>query len=203
MGIKELALNVSYSVMPGSRTAGQYKEHAETLYNYCCQNVNEFLSLCDNDSFHVGMAFNIIVSNMEETQNRMSSEATKFKFSLYASLLCLFKALQMGTMQSCIAAGGAIKLIDRCKDTSLRTVFAMLTGGTLSELIKSEPDDLLKRIDFIYKRLKYLLIQITRADEAFKDADMNLCNQGKKILSVFYNELREKFLGYEAMGILV
>lgn len=93
-------MNVSYSVMPGSRMAGQYKEHAETLYNYCCQNVNEFLSLSDNDSFHVGMAFNIIVSNMEETQNRMSPEATKFKFSLYASLLCLFKALQMGTMQS-------------------------------------------------------------------------------------------------------
>ena len=203
MDIKELAMRVNYSAIPGSINANKIGEYADELFKYCSNNVGELLSLNNNDSYHVGMSFNIITSSMEEPQSTLSGNSTKFKFSLFASLICLIKATQMGTMQSCIAANGIIKLIDRCKTTSLFTVFAPMTGESVSQIVESEPGDILKQIDTICNIIKYYLIQITRAEDAFKDAKMDICNKGRQLLSLLLNELKEKLEGYESFGMLV
>lgn len=203
MGIKDNAMNVNFSAMPNSRTSEQFLENANTLYNYCSNHVEELLSLSDSDGYHAGMAFCNIISDLEESgkNEQLSYDDKKLKFSLYCEVLCLCKGIQMGTMQSCIAADTLILTIDNYKERFFTQIFMGLTG-TLEDILAFNPDDLKKRVESIYKYIKYYLIQITRAEDAFKDANIEACKKGKHYLNAMYENVKDSLNGYRALGIL-
>ena len=203
MAIKDMAMNVNFSAMRNSRTSEQFLENANTLYNYCSNHVEELLSLSDSDGYHAGMAFYNIISNLEESgkNEQLSYDDKKLKFSLYCEVLCLCKGIQMGTMQSCIAADTLIHTIDNYKERFFTQLFMGLTG-TLEEILEFNPDDLKKRVETIYKYIKYYLIQITRAEDAFKDANIEACKKGKRYLNAMYESVKDSLNGYRALGIL-
>ena len=203
MAIKDMAMNVNFSAMRNSRTSEQFLENANTLYNYCSNHVEELLSLSDSDGYHAGMAFCNIISNLEESgkNEQLSYDDKKLKFSLYCEVLCLCKGIQMGTMQSCIAADTLIHTIDNYKERFFTQLFMGLTG-TLEEILEFNPDDLKKRVETIYKYIKYYLIQITRAEDAFKDANIEACKKGKRYLNAMYESVKDSLNGYRALGIL-
>ncbi len=203
MAIKDIAMNVNFSAMRNSRTSEQFLENANTLYNYCSNHVEELLSLSDSDGYHAGMAFCNIISNLEESgkNEQLSYDDKKLKFSLYCEVLCLCKGIQMGTMQSCIAADTLIHTIDNYKERFFTQLFMGLTG-TLEEILEFNPDDLKKRVETIYKYIKYYLIQITRAEDAFKDANIEACKKGKRYLNAMYESVKDSLNGYRALGIL-
>lgn len=198
-----MAMNVNFSAMRNSRTSEQFLENANTLYNYCSNHVEELLSLSDSDGYHAGMAFYNIISNLEESgkNEQLSYDDKKLKFSLYCEVLCLCKGIQMGTMQSCIAADTLIHTIDNYKERFFTQLFMGLTG-TLEEILEFNPDDLKKRVETIYKYIKYYLIQITRAEDAFKDANIEACKKGKRYLNAMYESVKDSLNGYRALGIL-
>ncbi len=198
-----MAMNVNFSAMRNSRTSEQFLENANTLYNYCSNHVEELLSLSDSDGYHAGMAFCNIISNLEESgkNEQLSYDDKKLKFSLYCEVLCLCKGIQMGTMQSCIAADTLIHTIDNYKEKFFTQLFMGLTG-TLEEILEFNPDDLKKRVETIYKYIKYYLIQITRAEDAFKDANIEACKKGKRYLNAMYESVKDSLNGYRALGIL-
>jgi len=198
-----MAMNVNFSAMPNSRTSEQFLENANTLYNYCSNHVEELLSLSDSDGYHAGMAFCKIISNLEESgkNEQLSYDDKKLKFSLYCEVLCLCKGIQMGTMQSCIAADTLIHTIDNYKERFFTQIFMGLTG-TLEEILRCNPDDLKKRVETIYKHIKYYLIQITRAEDAFKDANIEACRKGKRYLNAMYESVKDSLNGYRSLGIL-
>lgn len=196
-------MDVNFSAMPNSRTAEQFFVNANSLYNYCSNHVEELLSLSDNDGYHTGMAFCNIISRLEESgkNNEFSHDNIKLKFSIYCEVLCLWKGIQMGTMQSCIAADALIHTIDNYKERFFIQIFMGLTG-TLEEILECNPDDLKKRVETIYKYIKYYLIQITRAEDAFKDANIEACKKGKRYLNAMYESVKDSLNGYRAIGIL-
>lgn len=198
-----MAMNVNFSAMPNSRTSEQFLENANTLYNYCSNHVEELLSLSDSDGYHAGMAFCNIISDLEESgkNEQLSYDDKKLKFSLYCKVLCLCKGIQMGTMQSCIAADTLIHTIDNYKERFFTQIFMGLTG-TLEDILAFNPDDLKKRVESIYKYIKYYLIQITRAEDAFKDANIEACKKGKHYLNAMYENVKDSLNGYRALGIL-
>lgn len=198
-----MAMNVNFSAMRNSRTSEQFLENANTLYNYCSNHVEELLSLSDSDGYHAGMAFCNIISNLEESgkNEQLSYDDKKLKFSLYCEVLCLCKGIQMGTMQSCIAADTLTHTIDNYKERFFTQLFMGLTG-TLEEILEFNPDDLKKRVETIYKYIKYYLIQITRAEDAFKDANIEACKKGKRYLNAMYESVKDSLNGYRALGIL-
>lgn len=198
-----MAMNVNFSAMPNSRTSEQFLENANTLYNYCSNHVEELLSLSDSDGYHAGMAFCNIISDLEESgkNEQLSYDDKKLKFSLYCEVLCLCKGIQMGTMQSCIAADTLIHTIDNYKERFFTQIFMGLTG-TLEDILAFNPDDLKKRVESIYKYVKYYLIQITRAEDAFKDANIEACKKGKHYLNAMYENVKDSLNGYRALGIL-
>ena len=198
-----MAMNVNFSAMPNSRTSEQFLENANTLYNYCSNHVEELLSLSDSDGYHAGMAFCNIISNLEESgkNEQLSYDDKKLKFSLYCEVLGLCKGIQMGTMQSCIAADTLIYTIDNYKERFFTQIFMGLTG-TLEEILEFNPDDLKKRVETIYKYIKYYLIQITRAEDAFKDANIEACKKGKHYLNAMCENVKDSLNGYRALGIL-
>ena len=204
MKIIDLAMDFNFSAMPDSRTAEKRSENANALYNYCAKHVDELLAIGNNDGFHTGMAFVNIVTSMKEPNrnDRHSADNQKFKFSLYCAVFCLWKGTQMGTMQSCSAANTLIHTIDYYKEQYFVPIFLNLTGYTLEEIFEHDPEDLKKKVDAIYKHIKYYLIQITRAQDAFKDANIEACNKGKKYLDAMCEEIESAFQGYQLLGII-
>lgn len=196
-------MDVNFSAIPNSRTAEQFLEKANSLYNYCSNHVEELLSLSDSDGYHTGMAFCNLISNLEESgrHEQLSHDDKKLKFSLYCEVLCLYKGIQMGTMQSCIAADTLIHTIDYYKERFFTQIFMGLTG-TLEEILESNPDDLKKRVETVYKYIKFYLIQITRAEDAFKDANIEACKKGKRYLNDMCESVKDSLNGYRALGIL-
>ena len=195
MGIGNMAMDVNFSAMPNSRTAEQFSEKADLLYSYCSNHIEELLSLSENDGYHTGMAFFNLISKIED-------HGQKFKFSLYCTVLCLWKGIQLGTMQSCIAADTLIHTIDNFKDKYFLNLFMGLTGLTLGEILEHDPDDLKKRVETIYKSIKYYLIQITRGQEAYKDANIESCKKGERYLYALYESIKESLNGYRSIGML-
>ena len=198
-----MAMDVNFSAIPNSRTAEQFLEKANLLYNYCSNHVEELLSLSDSDGYHTGMAFCNVISKLEESgrYGQLSQDDKKLKFSLYCEVLCLCKGIQMRTMQSCIAADTLIHTIDYYKEKFFIQLFMGLTGS-LEEILGCNPDDLKKRVETIYKHVKYYLIQITRAEDAFKDANTEACEKGKRYLNAMYESVKDSLNGYRALGIL-
>lgn len=198
MRIIDMAMGVNLSAFPNSRIAEQFPEKADALYNYCSKHVEEVLSLSDSDGYHTGMAFFNLIYKPEN----YSQDNKKLKFSLYCSVICLWKGIQMGTVQSCIAADMLIRTIDNFKDRYFIQIFMELTGLTLGEILEHNPEDLKKRVEAIYKHIKYYLVQITRAEDAFKDANIEACKKGKRYLNAMYESVKDSLNGYRAIGIL-
>ena len=66
--LKDLAFSLNLSAgIPGmniqSKTADKFQEYADALYDYTTKNLEEFLSISDNDGYHVGMAFSHILEH--------------------------------------------------------------------------------------------------------------------------------------------
>lgn len=204
MRIIDMAMGVNLSAFPKSRTAEQFSEKADDLYNYCSKHVEEVLSLSDNDGYHTGMAFFNIISRLKESEReeKYSYDDKKLKFSLYCSVICLWKGIQMGTMQSCIAADTLIHTIDNYKDKFFVKIFMQLTGFSLGEMLEHDSEDLKKRIETIYKHIKYYLIQITRADDAFKDANIEACKKGERYLNAMCDCIKDILNAYCSIGML-
>lgn len=196
-------MDVNFSAIPNSRTAEQFLENAHSLYNYCSNHVEELLSLSDSDGYHTGMAFCNMILKLEESgrYEQLSQDDKKLKFSLYCEVLCLWKGIHMGTMQSCIAADTLIHTIDYYKERFFTQIFMGLIGS-LEEVLECNPDDLKKRVETIYKYIKYYLIQITRAENAFKDANMETCKKGERYFNAMYERVKDSLNSYRALGIL-
>lgn len=81
--IQELAFTLNLSAgIPGmniqSKTADKFDEYAKDLYDYTLNNLEDFLSISDNDGYHVGMAFSHILERTPyiETENDFTDEAS-------------------------------------------------------------------------------------------------------------------------------
>ena len=109
----------------------------------------------------------------------------------------------MGTMQSIIATQRLIYLIDKYKIPHFDLMFTKLMGMSLNELFEANPDDVKTKKDMIYKCIKYYLIQLTRAQDAFTDANMKACEIGKKYLSVMHDEYCDDLRGFSSFGIIM
>lgn len=204
MKIIDLAMNVNFSAIPNSKTAEKYQENSKALYDYCTKHVEELLSLSNNEGYHTGMAFIQVIAKMKDPDcgDRHSVDAVKFKFSLYSAVVCLWKGIQMGTMQSCIAADTLIHTIDQYKEQYFVQLFMRLTGSSLVEILGRNPESLKIEIENIYKNVKYYLVQITRAQDAFKDADIEKCNDGEGYLESLYEEIKNALNGYRVLGMI-
>ena len=77
-------------------------------------------------------------------------------------------------------------------------MFTKLMGMSLNELFEANPDDVKTKKDMIYKCIKYYLIQLTRAQDAFTDANMKACEIGKKYLSVMHDEYCDDLRGFSS-----
>ena len=208
--IQELAFTLNLSAgIPGmniqSKTADKFDEYAKDLYDYTLNNLEEFLSISDNDGYHVGMAFSHILERTPyiETDNDFTDENTKFKMLLHCAVIGLWRGIQMGTMQSIIATQRLIYLIDKYKIPHFNLMFTLLMGMSLNELCEANPDDVKTKKDMIYKCIKYYLIQLTRAQDAFKDANMKACEIGKKYLSVMHDEYCDDLRRFSSFGIIM
>lgn len=208
--LQELAFSLNLSAgIPGmniqSKTADKFDEYAEVLYNYTINNLEEFLSISDSDGYHVGMAFSHILDRTPyiETDDDFDDENIKFKISLHCAMIGLWRGIRMGTMQSVIATQRLIKLIDKYKTPHFDLTFTKLIGMSLNELLDTDSGDIEKRKDNIYKCIKYYLIQITRVQDAFKDANLKVCEIGKKYLDVMHDEYCDDLRGYSSFGIIM
>ena len=203
-----ITLNLSAGI-PGmniqSKTADKFDEYADSLYDYTINNLEDFLSISDNDGYHVGMAFSHILERTLyiETDNDFDDENTKFKMSLHCAVIGLWRGIQMGTMQSIIATHRLIYLIDKYKFPHFDLMFTRLLGLSLNELFEANPEDVKTKKDKIYKCIKYYLIQLTRAQDAFKDANMKACEMGKKYLDVMHDEYCDDLRGFSSFGIII
>lgn len=204
----DLAQQVNFSVgIPGVDdydTTKKFKENAVAFLSYAQEHVKEILSLDNNSGYHVGMAFNNVVQRMEDPcasmddiDDMFSDDAIKFKIYLYCAVVCLWKGIQMGTMQSVIAAHNLIGLIDKNKTSHFDLIFAktLVTTGMLKEGGQEE-------VEKIYKYTKYYLIQLTRAQDAFKDANMRVCEMGERCIKEIYKDMCERLQGYTSLGVI-
>lgn len=212
--IHELAFSLNMSVgIPGmnlqTKTSDKFDEYAEALYDYTKNNLEEFLSISDNDGYHVGMAFSHILERTPyiekdiEKDSVFEYENTKFNISLHCAVIGLWRGIQMGTMQSIIATQRLIYLIDKYKCPHFDLMFTKLIGLSLKEVFETDSDDLETRKEAIYKCIKYYLIQLTRAQDAFKNANMKVCEMGKNYLNIMHHEYCDNLRGYSALGIIM
>ena len=207
--LKDLAFSLNLSAgIPGmniqSKTADKFQEYADALYDYTTKNLEEFLSISDNDGYHVGMAFSHILehTSYKESDNVFNEENNKFNMSLHCTVIGLWRGIQMGTMQSVIAAQRLIYLLEKYK-THFDIMYAKLTGMSLNDLMESDKEDVEAKKENICKCILYYLIQITKAQDAFKDANMKACEIGKKYLDVMHDEYCEDLKGFSLFGIIM
>lgn len=205
----DLAFNLNLSAgIPGineqSKTADKFEEYADALYNYTIGNLEELLSISNNDGYHVGMAFSHIVNNTPfvEPQDPFYDSNQRLKMSLYCATICLWRGVQMGTMQSIIATHSLIQLIDKHRMHYFEPIFMMLTGLSLGEIIEKSPDDIKNKTEKIYKCTKYYLIQLTRAQDAFKDANLKACELGEKYMNAIHDNMCDSLHGYMSLGVI-
>ena len=138
MKINDLARDVNFSAMPEAYAHIQEKfpENADKFYNYCTENIYELLSLTDSSAFQVGNAFYNLLCKMQEpsaTNILEGEDDTKFNFSLASAVVCYHQAMEMGTIQSCIAASHLFDLIKRFQ-SSFTTYTLALTDEYLKEM---------------------------------------------------------------------
>ncbi len=207
--LKDLAFSLNLSAgIPGmniqSKTADKFQEYADALYDYTTKNLEDFLSISDNDGYHVGMAFSHILehTSYKESDNVFNEENNKFNMSLHCTVIGLWRGIQMGTMQSVIAAQRLIYLLEKYK-THFDIMYAKLTGMSLNDLMESDKEDVEAKKENICKCILYYLIQITKAQDAFKDANMKACEIGKKYLDVMHDEYCEDLKGFSLFGIIM
>ena len=106
-------------------------------------------------------------------------------------------------MQSMIATHTLIQLIDKYRLRYFEPIFMMLTGLSLRQIIEEKtPDEVKKMTEKIYKITKYYLIQITRMQDAFKDANMKACELGEKFMNTIHDEMCNSLRGYITLGLL-
>ena len=122
--------------------------------------------------------------------------------SLHCTVIGLWRGIQMGTMQSVIAAQRLIYLLEKYK-THFDIMYAKLTGMSLNDLMESDKEDVEAKKENICKCILYYLIQITKAQDAFKDANMKACEIGKKYLDVMHDEYCEDLKGFSLFGIIM
>ena len=197
MGIPELGIQ--------SRTADKFDEYADELYKYTLNNIEELLSINENDGYHVGMAFSHIIEKMPVPESRLQlgTDNKRLKISLNCAVICLWRGIQMRTMQSVIATHELIKIIDKYKTSYFERTFVKLTGLSLLEIIEEKsPNEVQSRTDKVYKLIKYYLIQLTRAEDAFKDANMKACELGEKLMKSLHDEMCDNLSGYISFGII-
>ena len=151
------------------------------------------------------MAFSHIVDKTPEpvSGDLFKEDDTRLKLSLYCAVICLWRAVQQGTMQSMIATHTLIQLIDKYRLRYFEPIFMMLTGLSLRQIIEEKtPDEVKKMTEKIYKITKYYLIQITRMQDAFKDANMKACELGEKFMNTIHDEMCNSLRGYITLGLL-
>ena len=207
--IQELAFTLNLSArIPGTniqpKTADKFDEYADILYDYTINNIDDFLSISDNDGYHVGMAFSYILecTQYKETDNAFDDDNTRFKISLHCAVIGLWRGIQMRTIQSIIATQRLIYLIDKYKFPHFDFMFTKLIGLSLNELLEAKPEDVKTKKDMIYKCIKYYLIQLTRAQDAFKGANIKACEMGMKYLSLIHDRYCSDLRIFSSLGVM-
>lgn len=213
MELIEMAQNVNFSADTRSYAHIQEKfdENVNTLYEYCSQNPQTIISANNNEGYHVGTAFYNILKKMEEPELlSISDDSTKFKFSLVCAVICLKKAIDMGTVQSGIAAGYMLEILKNYENHLSSIVFGLTNEYIKENFTNADTILKLKPINgdiktIISKRLyllKYYVAQITRLQDAFKDADIDACKLGNLYLNALSLEQEERLNGYMSFGII-
>lgn len=206
--IKDLAFNLNLSSgvpgMPQTKNPVKFNEYAKELCNCIENSIEEILSINNNEGYHVGTAFSYVVNWMQDSNSGkdINDFNTKFKLSLYCAIISLWKGIQVGNMQSVMASHTLIHLIDTYKDKYLFTQFYRLTEMSVGEIINLPHEETNSKAEKIYKYIKYYLIQLTRAQDAFKDANLNTCKLGKKYMEGLHDEISEDLNGYLFLGVI-
>lgn len=211
MQIHDLATNVRFSADTNAyeHIKAKFNENSTALYEYCENNVDELLSQEEGNAFLLGMAFYEIVIRLEEPKDLDDTDDnTKFKFSLAAAIISLHKSMEMGTVQSCIAASHLYDLIYKFQYSITEYTMA-LTDDYVKEIImdadkilaiKPIPGDGLTKAKGILKFIAYYVGEYSKMDN-FKNSNMDDCKIGSLYLYALHFEMRKRFDGFKFFGI--
>lgn len=199
----DLARDINFSVLNGV-SQDIYKElHQKVgrLIKIAQSDPAAILYIDGNGGFQLGQAFDVSFSSF----NNWNCNDAKFVY--YCCIICYCKAIAMGTMQSAIAAHKLYLLLENnCQ--LVEPIILGMTNEYMEEQFNMPKDefspnvDTKKKIEWRFSRLKYFLVQITRAQDAFKNADIKACKVGNLYLQALQNEAKVKIEGYMFLGII-
>lgn len=208
MEIHDLATNVRFSADSNAyeHIKAKFNDNANALYKYCENNVDELLSQKEGNAFLIGMAFYEIVSRMEEKKDL--SNNTKFNFCLASAVICLHESMEMGTVQSCIAASHIYDLIYKFQYSLTSYTMALTDEYVKSIILDAEKTLALKPIigneltkaKEILKVIAYYVGEYSKMDN-FNNSNLDECKVGSLYLYALHYEMRERFNGFKYFGL--
>ena len=200
--IKKLIDDVNFAAIPNAypEYAQQLPQRIDSLLKYFKSNPSVIFNIDGSFAFQLGRAFNVVFRSFNDVEN----EDAKFAFRCATIGLC--KAVNMGTMQSAIAARDLYHLLNDCQ--SLTEILLIQMGNEymeeryhISKELYSPDLNWSKIVEWRFKRIAYYLAQVVRLQDAFKDADLKACKIGELYLDALLFESEQMIQGYMALGI--
>lgn len=199
----EIASDVNLAAMEGVKEeiAKELPQRIKKLIAFFQNDPLAMVSVDGHNGFHLGQAFDVSFYSYED------KNSTDAKFAFYCSVIGYCKAIELGTMQSAMAAQKLYQLLENNHQLS----DVMLLGMTNEYMVErfnipreffSPNVDTKKVIEWRFARLNYYLAQITRLQDAFKDANITACKIGNLYLQALLNEAKERIEGYMYLGIV-
>lgn len=199
----EIASDVNLAAMEGVKEeiAKELPQRIKKLIAFFQNDPLSMISVDGHNGFHLGQAFDVAFYYYED---KNSIDA---KFAFYCSVIGYCKAIELGTMQSAMAAQKLYHLLEnnhRLSDVMLlgMTNEYMLEQFNIPREFFSPNVDMKKVIEWRFARLNYYLAQITRLQDAFKDANITACKIGNLYLQALLNEAKERIDGYMYLGVV-
>lgn len=199
----EIASDVNFAAMKGAKEdiAKELPQRIKKLIAYFQNDPLAILSVDGHNGFHLGQAFDVAFYSFND------KNCNDAKFSFYCSIIGYCKAIELGTMQSAMAAQKLYKLLNSnhlLSDVMLLSMSNeyMVEKFNIPREFFSPTVDMKEVIEWRFARLNYYLSQITRLQEAFKDANITACKIGNLYLQALLIEAKEKIEGYMFLGIV-
>lgn len=199
----EITSDVNFAAMEGVKEdiAKELPQRIKKLIAYFQNDPSAILSVDGHNGFHLGQAFDVAFYSFDD------KNCNDAKFSFYCSIIGYCKAIELGTMQSAMAAQKLYKFLDNNHQLSDVMLLSMSNEYMVEKFnipreFFSPTVDMKKVIEWRFARLNYYLAQITRLQDAFKDANITACKIGNLYLQALLIEAKERIEGYMYFGIV-
>lgn len=199
----EITSDVNFAAMEGVKEdiAKELPQRIKKLIAYFQNDPSAILSVDGHNGFHLGQAFDVAFYSFDD------KNCNDAKFSFYCSIIGYCKAIELGTMQSAMAAQKLYKFLDNNHQLSDVMLLSMSNEYMVEKFnipreFFSSTVDMKKVIEWRFARLNYYLAQITRLQDAFKDANITACKIGNLYLQALLIEAKERIEGYMYLGIV-